>query len=164
MLEGIRRQLSHRREEAEKAKLRKIEVERRLSRLKMKRLEERKAAEVGLREQRISEITSLTEAKQALVERKQAEKELRRMTPGLGRRMARVAKGALYDVPVKTARALSRPGVGEKLRKVVIGDPSIVFGRRKPTEYREPKQSAQEFIFGKPSKDEEKDTLKDILS
>jgi len=153
MLEGVRRQLARRREESEKAKLKDIEVQRRLSYIKTKRLQSRKGAEEELRAQKGAEITTLAEAREALAERKRAEKELRRMTPGLGRRVATTTKRAFYDVPVKTIKAFSQPGTSKRLQKMVMGDPEVLFGRRKPVEKtperKKAEQSASDFVFGK---------------
>jgi len=168
MLEGLRRQMARRREEAEKAKLKEIERKRRLSYISMKRLQTRKGAEEELRTQKVSEITTFAEAREALAERKRAERELRQMTPGIARRTARVAKRAFYDTPVKTIKAFQQPGAGARMRRIAIGDPELLFGRRKPvertSERAKPKQTMNAFVFGKPPDSGESDITKDILS
>jgi len=158
MLEDIRRQLAHQREAKEKAKLKKLERERRLSYIRMQRLKERKGAEEELKEQISTELSAREAAKQALAERRQMERELKRSRgPGVVERLARgvgkVAKGVAYDVPVKVIRTgakLNKPGA---LNRVLIGDTRVLFGgaTRSPTTPTRKPASMNEFIFGKPS-------------
>lgn len=173
MFEGIRRDLAHRRAAKEKERLKKIEVERRLSYIKTKRLEERKAAETGLIEQVGAERTALGTAQQALAERKQMEKELRGTRgPGTGMRVVRgIGRGtktALYDIPVKAIRIGAKVSKSGNLDKILVGDTHFVLGVRKPTAgHKRPAQSLNEFLFGPSAKspeDKPTDNTPDILS
>jgi len=171
MLEDIRRAMSHQREAKEKAKLRKLEKERRLSYIRMGRLEERKSSEVGLREQLGSELTARRAAQASLEERRQTERELRAARgPGTGMRVARgvgrITKGVFYDIPIKSARLASKLGKGRNIQKVLIGDTALVFG---PSAKQQPRsgtpQPLNEFLFGSSKRrpTSEGDPFRDIL-
>ncbi len=168
MLEDIRRSMSHRREAKEKERLKKLEKERRLSYLRMKRLEERKGVEEGLREQVGTELSAHKAAKSAYQERKQMEHELRvSRGPSIARRVGRATKTVLYDFPVKSVRIGAKLGKGTNLQKALLGDANFVLGTSKLTAPPTPQKSStslDEFMFGKPTTDKGiSDIGKDIL-
>lgn len=144
MFEDLRRSIEHRHETKAKDQLKRLEKERQRSQHRTTQYGERRSAEESLSEQAKTELSAREATRQALRERKQLERELR---PGM-QKVSKIAKAALYELPIKSLRLGAKSlrlgakmGKKQNVRGVFFGPTGFVLGPQS-------KQSIDEFMFG----------------